>query len=373
MARERINSPKGKQYYFQYAVKFLCTADIPGTSQTTSSVLPGMYQTAVNIHNPNTERVLFRVKLVVAEPSKFIEDQLKPNHATRWDCDRVTVAFGPFIHGVEGFLVIESTHSLDVTAVYTAGHVGGQVESIDVEQIHERRIAKKPPSRPELDHFKVYEVEAAEVDIQVRLKDQLAADPKEAQLEALKYFANPTRKVHEEAAVGVTDANRHFNWYAIRQEQPEPQRTIRFLNQFGQHSVDIGDPRFLLVPAQKTSDENSEFPESLDHYKCYEVTEVNVAPAPPVAVLGDQFSREEEVKVGEPRFFCMPVMKEWEGTEPRDIVNAEEHLAVYEISPQAHQLDIRTRDQFGEHSLQVLRSVMLAVPTEKQIVAAHEE
>lgn len=80
------------------------------------------------------------MKIVAAEPSKFIDDELGPNHATRWDCDRVTAAFGPFIHGFEGFLVIESTLSLDVTAVYTAGKVGSQVASIAVEQIRERKL-----------------------------------------------------------------------------------------------------------------------------------------------------------------------------------------------------------------------------------------
>ena len=56
------------------------------------------------------------------------------------DCDQVARDFGPFIHGVEGFLVIESTQSLDVTAVYTAGKNGGEVESIAVEHIWERKI-----------------------------------------------------------------------------------------------------------------------------------------------------------------------------------------------------------------------------------------
>jgi hypothetical protein len=69
-------------YRYQYAVKFLCTADIPGTSQTSSSVLPGVYQTAVNIHNSNSEKTEFRVKIVVAEPSKFVDDVLAPNHGT---------------------------------------------------------------------------------------------------------------------------------------------------------------------------------------------------------------------------------------------------------------------------------------------------
>jgi hypothetical protein len=44
------------------------------------------------------------------------------------------------IHGIEGFLVIQSSQSLDVTAVYTAGPRAGEVASIDVEQIRGRRI-----------------------------------------------------------------------------------------------------------------------------------------------------------------------------------------------------------------------------------------
>jgi len=130
-------------FRFQYAAKFLCTANIPGTSQTTSSLLPGVYQTVINIHNPHDQEVRFRMKIAVIglEPSKFIDVGLKPDHATRVDCIDIARDFGiPFVHGAEGFLVIESTDSLDVTAVYTAGKHGGEVESIDVEQIQERRI-----------------------------------------------------------------------------------------------------------------------------------------------------------------------------------------------------------------------------------------
>lgn len=59
-------------------------------------------------------------------------------------------------------------------------------------------------------------------------------------------------------------------------------------------------------------------------------------------------------------------------SESRDIVNAEDHLAVYEISAEEHQLEIKTRDQFGERALQVIQSVLLAVPSEKQAVVAHD-
>jgi hypothetical protein len=142
MNREKSAKQEGGAYRFQYAAKFLCTANIPGTSQTTTSVLPGAYQTAVNVHNPNDQTVRWRRK--ITQPglgiSKFIEDQLKPDESARVDCDQIQRDFGPFIHGVEGFLVIESTLSLDVTAVYTAGKNGGEVESIAVEQIRERKI-----------------------------------------------------------------------------------------------------------------------------------------------------------------------------------------------------------------------------------------
>jgi len=134
------------KYRFQYAAKFLCTANIPGTSQTTGSLLPGVYQTVVNIHNPNNVVVGYRKKIAVPglEPSKFREDRLKPDFATKVDCEEVTQGFGiRFIHGAEGFLVIESTHSLDVVAVYTAGPRNGEVSSMDVERVEERVLRGK--------------------------------------------------------------------------------------------------------------------------------------------------------------------------------------------------------------------------------------
>jgi hypothetical protein len=171
--------------------------------------------------------------------------------------------------------------------------------------------------------------------------------------------------------VGIKDANRHFNWYAIEQEQPEPRRTVRFRNQFGEHSVIIRDPRFLMVPTQKISHEGSEFPESLDHYKCYEVIEVNTAPQPPVVKLEDQFG-SGEAQVRKPRFFCLPVMKEREGGEVTDINNEEDHLAVYDISPEDRELEIEVKDQFDSRALKVNRSVFLAVPSVKQAAEVHD-
>jgi len=129
------------RYRFQYAVKFICTANIPGTSQTTDAFLPGIYQTAVNIHNPQTIKIKMRKK--IASPlgiSKYFEAILEPDGVERVTCSQVQDFGITFIHGFEGFLVVESTHSLDVTAVYTAGGRGAEVSSIDVEQIKERKL-----------------------------------------------------------------------------------------------------------------------------------------------------------------------------------------------------------------------------------------
>lgn len=225
--------------------------------------------------------------------------------------------------------------------------------------------------QPTLDHFAVYRVDAVETNFQVRLTDQFDLDSKEARLDSLTHFANPTRKIHGATQVGVSDADGHLHWYSLSQPLVEPRRTVRFLNQFGQHSVDTGQPRFLLVPAQKTSHQGSEFPDALGHYKCYEVIQVNVVPAMPAVMLGDQFGSTQNVQVGGPRLFCLPVAKVWEGQES-PILNADDHLAVYDVPFQTQEEGVTTRDQFGERELRVIQSALLAIPTDKQAVATHD-
>jgi hypothetical protein len=131
-------------FAFQYAAKFFCTSNIQGTSQTTGAFLPGTYLTVVNIHNPHEQEVKMRKKL--ASPiqiSDFISSALKPDGVERVVCDQIQDFKIQSIHGFEGFLVIESTHSLDVVAVYTAGKTGGNVVSIDLEEIKERKLYKR--------------------------------------------------------------------------------------------------------------------------------------------------------------------------------------------------------------------------------------
>ena len=125
-------------YCFQYATKFFCTSNVPGTSQTTDAFLPGNYQTAVNIHNPHEEKFPIRMKL--ASPtgiSPWIDSVIGPDGVLRITCAELRKFKLKLIHGFEGFLVLESPCSLDVVAVYTAGNKEAVV-SIDVEQVKER-------------------------------------------------------------------------------------------------------------------------------------------------------------------------------------------------------------------------------------------
>ncbi|MDX1983261.1 MAG: hypothetical protein SFV51_23525 [Bryobacteraceae bacterium] len=130
-------------FKFQYATKIICTSHIPGTSQTSDAVLPGVYQTAVNIHNPGRRAVKIRKKIAVPGiVSDFFGEELGADGATRFTCRQIQDFGITFIHGAEGFLVIESTGSLDVVAVYTASPRGGEVSSIDVEHVPERKLGR---------------------------------------------------------------------------------------------------------------------------------------------------------------------------------------------------------------------------------------
>ncbi len=126
------------KFCFQYAAKFICTSNIPGTSQTTDAFQPGNYQTALNIHNPHETK--FELRMKIASPigiSKWIGAGIGPDGVLRLTCKELKKFRLRSTHGFEGFLVIESPCSLDVMAVYTAGNKGG-VEAMDVEYVKER-------------------------------------------------------------------------------------------------------------------------------------------------------------------------------------------------------------------------------------------
>ena len=139
--------PQFPQVTYQYAAKFVCGFN----SQDRIRVAPGLYTTAINIFNPSNQTVEFRKKVALTYPPKEqrpgklsdpISHLLPPHHALAVDCEEIPREFFGSVGTPysKGFLVIESRGSLDVTAVYTSGGRDSWNQSIDVEQINERRI-----------------------------------------------------------------------------------------------------------------------------------------------------------------------------------------------------------------------------------------
>src|SRR6185295_5260725 len=139
------------KYLYSYAVKFVCGYNNTniGTSDGNDAGEPtvkfGNYATDINIYNFNvdtslpTEAIIGKEVLVLVDhgkpvgrepkyvkPIAFDSITLKSGQATMDDCNRIgELLWGPggvpipFPHMI-GFLVIQSTVELDVTAVYTA-------------------------------------------------------------------------------------------------------------------------------------------------------------------------------------------------------------------------------------------------------------
>jgi hypothetical protein len=145
---------------FVYSVKFICGTQNPTTAATPCTpVRQGIYSTEVNIHNfhpPGTPpAVINKLALLLVhndvpvgrEPRvalaapPFANINLQPGTATMDDCCSL---LGPLNLSLAqlniGFLVIQSTVSLNVTAVYTATDLHSASISIDVQSINERQI-----------------------------------------------------------------------------------------------------------------------------------------------------------------------------------------------------------------------------------------
>lgn len=135
---------------FEYAAKIVC-----GEQKNSNNLrlARGLYATTVNIHNPNDSAALFYKKLALTYPNEEQRageiiplgvDTLSYDQALKLDCIEIKKRF-KFPAYIEGFVIIQSMVSLDVSAVYTTARPkrflfwsSYEVASIDVEQIRER-------------------------------------------------------------------------------------------------------------------------------------------------------------------------------------------------------------------------------------------
>jgi hypothetical protein len=137
---------------YTYAAKIVCGLQ---KDPRDMRLARGFYATTVNVHNPGDDAARFLKKLALSFPPeeqrpgrifRISVDTLKPDEALKVDCNDVRRRLFP--NGfpapyIEGFIVIESDSSLDVTAVYTTAALDRESNvtahsSIDVEQIRER-------------------------------------------------------------------------------------------------------------------------------------------------------------------------------------------------------------------------------------------
>jgi len=125
---------------FQYAAKFVCGKPDGG------ELAPGVYYTAINVHNPTGHAVRFRKKVAIAERgerpgpvSKFFDAKLGPDEALEIDCPDIRRHAQVHEEFLKGFVVLESEVELDVVGVYTAAGKDGAVETIEIERVPARR------------------------------------------------------------------------------------------------------------------------------------------------------------------------------------------------------------------------------------------
>lgn len=148
---------------FEYAAKLVCGIQ---REPEDGRLARGFYATTINIHNPNQREVKFFKKLALTfppaeqRPGKVLPistDVLGPDEALAVDCGDLQKRLFP--NGlpepyIEGFVIIQSPSSLDVTAVYTTAALDARgrpttQSGIDVEQIRER-VARVLPELADL-------------------------------------------------------------------------------------------------------------------------------------------------------------------------------------------------------------------------------
>lgn len=124
---------------YEYAVKVVC-----GKMDRDKSppVATGTYSTAVNIHNPNRTIVLRRKVAVAGRGapgpiSAFETRVLEYDQAMYVDCEMMQRQAGG-VDTIDGFLVVQSSHLIDVVAVYTTGR--DEVTTFHTERVPMRRI-----------------------------------------------------------------------------------------------------------------------------------------------------------------------------------------------------------------------------------------
>jgi len=214
------------------------------------------------------------------------------------------------------------------------------------------------PAAAVLDHFKGYWVEqGTSVNVDVELEDQFGSV--EATVTDPVWFCNPVEKTHDGEVTEIESPDHHLTVYSLDHEEELQKWVVDVDNQFGEQDLKVSGPVGLVVPTQKEGHNETV---GLDHFLLYYAwgPDLNV-----VVQLEDQFHLEPDVVVLRPVYFANPVQKTDATGMVTEIENPEAHLVFYEIPEELFQTDVNVVNQFGEQTLSLYGSYLLAVPSEK--------
>jgi hypothetical protein len=215
---------------------------------------------------------------------------------------------------------------------------------------------------PTWDHYKVYDAQPKpSFPLTFGLRDQFGSVQHD--LLNLDRFANPVEKLVSGAGNPIYDPDLHYSWWLIT---PNPfSAVVTVSNQFGDHTLQVSDSRYLWNPAAKWEATGTPYPVPVaNHYKCYDCA------GPPVSVpvtLTDQFG-VWQTTVAVPRWFCTPAAKDVGPTE-YPIIQPDRHYVCYEYTPaDTRFFSAAMSDQFiNNFNLQMGPSNILCVPSEKVV------
>jgi hypothetical protein len=198
-----------------------------------------------------------------------------------------------------------------------------------------------------------------------------------------KNLCPPTQKVPE--GPQILNPNLHYKEYQIKGGGKLETRVLA-TDQFGAHVIELGGPKFLLVPTAKGDDAPVAAPLPGDaHYLCRQAkhkkkictgdlttkckSEGDCAAAGGSCDLGlDSFQQslvnqfgQESVEVKKIKFFCTPAQK---GTEPAPDLDGT-HLVGYQITGPDLAVGVHTNNQFGPEFVTTKKPKSLYVPAVK--------
>lgn len=214
----------------------------------------------------------------------------------------------------------------------------------------------------EKNHFKTWRVTSVEPSRTAQVRDQFMTDF--LQLGPLEFLSNPTAKFHDPNFYPIVDSLHHLDWY--RAFGRDTLISLEYVNQFESTKVEIDSVYYLLVPAQKLP-HNPPF--GLDHYKAYRIRNPLGLDIP--VQLQDQFDLQnpppanfEQILSIRQAYFLTPCSKNGEA-----MIDTFTHYVAYFIDPLGSTTvtGVTTQDQFGPHSLSIMRSELLLVPTKKKL------